>query len=107
MCGVLPFDVSMTARLTMGYCHAALLPAAASLLRLPEGSRFRAQQYHFSEATADGLPAVIVDARTGGGAGLRGVEHPAFSVQMEVRPLPRCRSCGLGCNSASGGGEVA
>ncbi|EOD05416.1 hypothetical protein EMIHUDRAFT_199139 [Emiliania huxleyi CCMP1516] len=83
MCGVLPFDVSMTARLTMGYCHAALLPAAASLLRLPEGSRFRAQQYHFSEATADGLPAVIVDARTGGGAGLRGVEHPAFSVQME------------------------
>ena len=26
MCGVLPFDVTMTARMAMGYCRAALLP---------------------------------------------------------------------------------
>jgi Cobyrinic acid a,c-diamide synthase len=80
MCGVLPFDVSMTSRMAMGYCRAALRPAAAALLDLPVGTSLRCQQYHFSEATIEGEPAVAVDPRTGGGAGISTVGGPPPST---------------------------
>ena len=92
MCALLPFDVTMTARMTMGYCTATLADATASLLQLPLGTQLRCQQYHFSEATVDGEPAVQVDPKTGGGVGLRGVRQHAFdTVCMEApgaRPAP-------------------
>ena len=84
MCGVLPFDVTMTPRMVMGYCTASLLPSTARILQLPIGTRLRCQQYHFSEATVDGDPAVLVDQRTGGGAGIRGVQDHAFDVCMQA-----------------------
>jgi cobyrinic acid a,c-diamide synthase len=90
MCGLLPFDVSMSPRMTMGYCVAALRSETAALLGLPEGCEVRCQQYHFSEATLDGEPAERVDS-TGHGAGLRGVTTPAFDVLMQTpraRPAP-------------------
>ena len=68
--------------MTMGYCVAALRGASAKLLGLPEGAEVRCQQFHFSEPTVAGEPAVIVDAATGGGAGWRGVAEPAFDVLM-------------------------
>lgn len=86
MCGVLPFDVTMTPRMSMGYCVAALREPTARLLRLPLGASFRCQQYHFSEATVGGEPAVVVNPETGGGAGistLRESDH-AFDVEMQV-----------------------
>ena len=84
MCGVLPFDTTMTSRMSMGYCTAQLTAATAALLQLPPGTSVRCQQYHFSEATVDAQPAVMVDPKTGGGIGLRGVELHAFDVCMEA-----------------------
>ena len=83
MCGVLPFDVSMTARLQMGYCTATLRAPLARLLRLPEGMTVRCQQFHFSEPTINGEPAVQVDMATGGGAGIATVDVAALDVVME------------------------
>ena len=82
MCGVLPFDVTMTPRMAMGYCEAELRGPAARLLRLPERTKLRCQQYHFSEPTIGGEPAVRVDPTTGGGAGIESVDCPAFDVCM-------------------------
>jgi cobyrinic acid a,c-diamide synthase len=82
MCGVLPFDTSMTSRMSMGYCTVALREPVARLLQLPAGTPVRAQQYHFSEATIDGAPAVLVDD-AGNAAGYRGVESHAFDMCME------------------------
>ena len=84
MCGLLPFDVTMRARMNMGYCTAVVRGATAALLGLPTDVALRCQQYHFSEATVDGEPAVLVDQSTGGGAGLRNVEEHAFDVRMEA-----------------------
>lgn len=86
MCGVLPFDVTMTARMSMGYCIAALREQTAVFLRLPPGATFRCQQYHFSEATVNGEPAIMVNPATGGGAGIATVEtrDHAFDVEMQV-----------------------
>lgn len=84
MCGLLPFDVTMTPRMTMGYCTARLRAPVASLLGLPIGTRVRCQQYHFSEATLDREPAVQVNPATGGGSGIRTVRDHAFDVCMEA-----------------------
>lgn len=83
MCGVLPFDVTMGARLYMGYCVATLQEPLAQLLHLPPATAVRCQQFHFSEPTLDGEPAVRVDAATGGGAGIATVEVAAFDVLMQ------------------------
>jgi len=97
MCGWLPFEVTMTPRMVMGYCKATLCAPTASLLQLPiDNTQLRCQQYHFSEATVDGEPAVLVDAATGGGAGIRGVDQHAFDVCMEVPaalPAPEGSLC--------------
>ncbi|CAE8687978.1 unnamed protein product [Polarella glacialis] len=86
MCGLLPFDVTMTPRMAMGYCTARLRGPTAKLLGLPPGTAVRCQQYHFSEATVPGggEPAVMVDQTTGGGAGIKGIEVHAFDVRMEA-----------------------
>lgn len=86
MCGVLPYDVTMTARMSMGYCEAALRDSLAAFLRLPVGTSFRCQQYHFSEITVEGMPGVVVDPETGGGAGISTIDERdhALDVKMEV-----------------------
>ena len=48
MCGVLPFDVTMTPRMSMGYCTAALRAPVASLLQLPVTESARAPSYYSS-----------------------------------------------------------
>lgn len=83
MCGVLPFDTAIGPRMAMGYCTATLGAAAAKLLRLPEGTRVRSQQYHFSEPTLDGEPAVLLDD-AGRGLGIPTVAQPAFEVRLEA-----------------------
>lgn len=44
MCGVLPFDVTMSSRMSMGYCTARLGEATAELLGLPRDTSLRCQQ---------------------------------------------------------------
>ena len=79
MCCVLPFQVAMGARMTMGYCTAAMSNATAALLRLPEGTPLRSQQFHYSEAVLDGRPAVSLD-EYGVGLGIPTVGRPAYEV---------------------------
>lgn len=83
MCRVLPFQVTMSARMTMGYCTAALSDAAARVLRLPKGMALRSQQFHYSEATLDGMPAVALD-ESGRGIGIPTVGEPAYEVCMQI-----------------------
>ena len=81
MCGVLPFQVAMSGRMTMGYCTAAMSDATAALLRLPQGTALRSQQFHYSEAVLDGKPAVSLD-ECGVGLGIRTVERAAYEVRL-------------------------
>ena len=76
MCGVLPFDVTMTSRCAMGYCTASFTQQIAALLRVEASKPRRCQQYHFSEPTLprSGEPAVLVDAQ-GNGGGIRDGER--------------------------------
>ena len=97
MAGVLPFDVSMTDRMVMGYCTSRPSPAVASLLQIPSHVEFRCQQYHFSEVTLNGEPAELVDAN-GRSMGLRGVGLAAYQTRME-RPGAEFVPEGIFCHS--------
>ncbi|OQR91776.1 hypothetical protein ACHHYP_04373 [Achlya hypogyna] len=87
MVGVLPIDVTMTPRMTMGYCVAQVSSALAALLQLPEGTSLACQQFHFSEMTHRGEPAQVLDAR-GTVVGLRGIDTPAYATRMERPGAP-------------------
>ncbi|CAK4072264.1 unnamed protein product [Aphanomyces euteiches] len=87
MVGVLPFDTSMSPRMTMGYCEATPSNAMSDLLRLPPGLTLKCHQFHFSEATSQGTPIEMLDD-SGHGRGWKGVIHQAFDVTME-RPGER------------------
>ncbi|EQC40849.1 hypothetical protein SDRG_01916 [Saprolegnia diclina VS20] len=82
MAGVLPIDVSMTPRMTMGYCVAELSVALATLLQLPRATALACHQYHFSELTYKDQPAALLDA-DGAVVQLAGVEAPAYQCRME------------------------
>ncbi|KDO28153.1 hypothetical protein SPRG_06200 [Saprolegnia parasitica CBS 223.65] len=82
MAGVLPLDVSMTPRMTMGYCVAEMSPALAALLQLPPTTRLACHQYHFSELTYKGEPAARLNAN-GAVVQLAGVDEPAYRCRME------------------------
>ncbi|CAE7709451.1 cbiA, partial [Symbiodinium pilosum] len=97
MAGVLPFDVSMTNRMVMGYCTSRPAPAVAELLRLSKQVEFRCQQYHFSEVTLNGEPAELVDS-DGRSMGLRGVGLAAYQTRME-RPGAEFVPEGIFCHS--------
>jgi cobyrinic acid a,c-diamide synthase len=79
MAGVLPFDVSMSPRMLMGYCTATPSPSLSSLLRLPPSSSFRCHQYHFSEITIDNQPAEVLDER-GACTQIRNIQQNCFSA---------------------------
>lgn len=57
MVGVLPFDVTMTPRMAMGYCTARPSPTLSALLHLSPLTELKGHQYHFSEVTVEGEPA--------------------------------------------------
>ncbi|RHY16560.1 hypothetical protein DYB36_009441 [Aphanomyces astaci] len=82
MAGLLPFDVTMTPRMVMGYINASPSPALASLLRLPINLVLKCQQFHFSEATNDVGKPVEQLGPTGVGIGWTGVAHPAFHTTI-------------------------
>ena len=69
MAGVLPFGVTMTKRMTMGYCTATLAEQAAHMLRLPEGTSCRGHVYHFSQIVVDAAADLCVP--------------PAYHLRME------------------------
>ncbi|KAF0698061.1 Aste57867_11309 [Aphanomyces stellatus] len=88
MVGLLPFDATMTPRMTMGYCEATPSPALARLLHLPHDLVFRCHQFHFSEATLHGAPLERVDA-AGRGVGWKGVADAAYlSTMVRAHAMP-------------------
>ncbi|ETW08811.1 cobyrinic acid a,c-diamide synthase [Aphanomyces invadans] len=90
MVGLLPFDVTMTPRMVMGYVNATPSPALVSLLRLPPNLVLRCQQYHFSEATDSSGKPIEQLSREGVGIGWAGVAHHAYNVAMVHTSTTSC-----------------